>query len=76
MTIENVKLHTAHSVADAQAVMKILESADVQFELVAANDNAAIRDRVQVTKFQPIDLYIHRDDLARADMALRPLFVG
>ncbi|HCG99928.1 MAG: hypothetical protein A2074_03970 [Candidatus Aquicultor primus] len=76
MTIENVKLHTSYTVADAQAIMKILERAEVQFKVVSATDDKAITDYLGRSDFKPVDLYINGDDLGRADMVLRPLFVG
>lgn len=76
MTYETVKLHTSYTMSDAQAIMKILESAEVLFSVVHASDDEVITDYLQLAEFRPVDLYIHGDDLVRADMVLRPLLVG
>ncbi|MBS3908534.1 MAG: hypothetical protein KGZ93_02720 [Actinobacteria bacterium] len=76
MTNETVKLHTSYTMADAQAIMKILESAEVRFRVASARDDEVIADYLELAEFKPVDIYIHGCDLVRADMVLRPLLVG
>jgi len=76
MSIESVKFHTSQTASDARAIIELLESVDVAYKVVAADSYEEVSSVFSNEGFEPVDVYIHTDDLHKADKALRPMLVG
>lgn len=70
MDDEIVKLHSAPSTFDAAAVMNVLNDADIKYAVVVRIEEGYQHVNNIDMPEGPIDLYVHRDDLIKAEQVL------